>query len=442
MNYAEIFPAPIAAFVSEVSLATKAPADFVAASVLSAGAVIAAPITLKVRDGQYEWSNLYVGLVAQKGWAKSPAMKMALAPLCRLQTEEALAYEEQMEQHEKKLASVRGNRSRDAHEERAALESSAPMPNQHIVLTGGTMEGIVVSLYQNKKSRYAPHLLLHKDELRGFFGDMDAYRERGSDMEKYLSMYNGGDMTIRNVGRQFTLQGARLSILGSIQPEIFKSALDEKMHENGLFDRFMFFTQDGFPPPSDLCVSPCVKTISDYEMHMISAFIGYNRPEGGEGAPSAEMAYTTAQRDRLNAVCAEYHRIGGRHNTGAFKKWETNLFKLSIVLSALHKRARMDDDVLDLAIKYARHMVDQWLKSNRLHNQSDEEEIRRRILEWVEGAGDAGVAVSEITRKKYFRNRAPATTEAITSLVKDSLVREMIVQRHNYPAKILFQVQK
>lgn len=442
MNIDNIFPSSVASYIREISRATKAPESFVVMSVLASGTVVSGPLHVQVRDGHIEYGNLYLCIVAPKGWAKSPVMRMALIPLCNLQTDEAIAYERKRDDHEAAVSRLRGSRSRAAMDAKSELEACEPQPNQHMILTNGTMEGMLNSMHQNHRRGWAPHILLAKDELRSLFGEMDAYRQgKGGDMEKYLSLYNGSSMITRNMGRQFTVPNARLSVIGGIQPEIFKGTIDDNMHENGLFDRMIYVVENGFPPSSDLSVSPRTEILDAYSRHMTAAFMDFNRPEGGEGSVAIHYRYSQEQIARLNVVCAEYQRIGAKHNTGAFKKWETNLFKLSVTLAAMHRKARMDDDVLDGAIELNRYFVDQWVGAFRLHEQDEESMVRSRFIEWIRGRGDAGISDKDIHQSKFYRNRKLETRAAIESLIESGCIIKDRVKTGGKPSNVYFLVK-
>lgn len=441
MTYAEIFPAPVANFIRDVAIATGAPEDYMALSMLPVGAVCAGRMTLLVRPGHVEHPTAYCVIVGEKGHAKSAAMNMAIDPLVEIQTEESLAFDKAYAKHAEAEAALRGQRGERVAEAKAALAEEAPMPNQQLVITSGTMEGMLQCLHNNQEIGHAPHCIVFKDELRSLFGEMDAYRKKGSssggDMEKYLSMFNGADMTTRNVSRRFTIKKARCSILGSIQPDVFRRAMGDGTHENGMFDRMLFACASGFPKETNLLAIVPQQVLDFYRSHIKLCFMDYNRPEGGEGAPM-QLALSDNQRLRLQAVLTEYYRIGARHNQGAFKKWELNLFKIILILTALHRRGRVDDDIMEKAIMFARHLVEGWLHAVGINQRSDEDEIEARVLEWAKNRGDEGIKESEVTRTRYFRDRKVQTTTALANLVQSERLVRHVSKTSGRPAVVYF----
>jgi CRISPR-associated protein Cmr3 len=84
-------------------------------------------------------------------------------------------------------------------------------------------------------------LLINRDELKGLFGSLNAYRGgRGADEEQLLELFDGSGLTslrIKDGGRQFTR--SQLSIWGSTQPDVLRE-LVAKGDANGLWARFLF----------------------------------------------------------------------------------------------------------------------------------------------------------------------------------------------------------
>jgi hypothetical protein len=84
-------------------------------------------------------------------------------------------------------------------------------------------------------------ILAERDELTGWFGSMDAYKQGkgGSDRAAWLETYNGGSRRIERVGAGSTfVKNWSCSIVGGIQPEPLR-AIASSMHEDGLLQRFM-----------------------------------------------------------------------------------------------------------------------------------------------------------------------------------------------------------
>ena len=79
-----------------------------------------------------------------------------------------------------------------------------------------------------------------KDELAGFFKDMNKYRE-GGDMEHWLSSWSGGEINLnRKTAKSSFVERAFLPIMGGIQPSILDGFQTEENKSNGFIDRMLF----------------------------------------------------------------------------------------------------------------------------------------------------------------------------------------------------------
>jgi len=60
------------------------------------------------------------------------------------------------------------------------------------------------------------------DELSAFISGQNEYKQKGSDRESWLCLHDGQPARIVRAGKSVTLSGARISILGGIQPQVWK----------------------------------------------------------------------------------------------------------------------------------------------------------------------------------------------------------------------------
>src|SRR5262249_48619723 len=91
----DALPIPLRELVVEGAAALVAPPDFIALPLLvAAGAAIGNAIELELKPGWTEGPNLYAACVGDPGSKKSPAFRLAMQPLYRLQAALRRAYEE------------------------------------------------------------------------------------------------------------------------------------------------------------------------------------------------------------------------------------------------------------------------------------------------------------------------------------------------------------
>ena len=174
--------------------------------------------------------NLYGCLVARSGAKKTPVSRLlVLDPL-----------------HEMRLELARQNsRAYRAWEEqnrgvKASERTHEPRP-VHLVVSDFTAEALAEQLQLQEERGLG--LLIHRDELAGMFGNLNAYRSgRGSDEEQLLEAYDGSgfsSLRISKTGGGRFYECCHLSICGTIQPAILE-ALVANGDASGLWARFLF----------------------------------------------------------------------------------------------------------------------------------------------------------------------------------------------------------
>lgn len=128
----------------------------------------------------------------------------------------------------------------------AAPRPPAKPPVRRLVVEDTTVEALGVILADNPRGV----LVLH-DELSGWFGAMDAYRQGGNsgkDRAHWLEAYNGGPKRIDRLSRTpLLVPNWSVCVLGGIQPSAIRK-IAAGMAEDGLMQRFMIVMaseQDG-----------------------------------------------------------------------------------------------------------------------------------------------------------------------------------------------------
>ncbi|PHX88566.1 MAG: hypothetical protein CK536_00030 [Synechococcus sp. Baikal-G1] len=174
--------------------------------------------------------NLYGALVARSGAKKTPVSRLlVLDPL-----------------HELRLDLARQNKRayRDWEEQNRAVKASERTPEPkpvHLMVSDFTAEALAEQLQLQEERGLG--LLIHRDELAGMFGNLNAYRSgRGSDEEQLLEAYDGSgfsSLRITKAGGGRFYERCQLSICGTIQPAILE-ALVANGDASGLWARFLF----------------------------------------------------------------------------------------------------------------------------------------------------------------------------------------------------------
>ncbi len=253
-------PEAFAPWVHDVAERMHCPPDFVAVPLLVAGASLVARHVGIRPQRQTDWierGNLWALIVGRPGIMKSPAMSQALAPMDRLETRAAEAFNAQAAQHQaeamaEKLraeASVKAARAalaKDGGADVSALlagegEREAPTRRRYVV-NDLTYEKLGEILAANPDG-----VLSVRDEMRGLFLSL-AREESAPARAFYLQAWSGGRYTFDRIGRgTVTVEDARLSIIGGIQPGPLSELVQQARRgaaDDGMIERFLIAWPD------------------------------------------------------------------------------------------------------------------------------------------------------------------------------------------------------
>ena len=174
--------------------------------------------------------NLYGALVARSGAKKTPVSRLlVLDPLQELRLDLARQNKRAYREWEEQNRAVK------------ASERTAEPRAVHLMVSDFTAEALAEQLQLQEERGLG--LLIHRDELAGMFGNLNAYRSgRGSDEEQLLEAYDGSgfsSLRITKAGGGRFYERCQLSICGTIQPAILE-ALVANGDASGLWARFLF----------------------------------------------------------------------------------------------------------------------------------------------------------------------------------------------------------
>lgn len=171
---------------------------------------------------------LYTGLVAESGSVKSPAQKIPLLPLFRLQEEAEQDYQDALAGWEERCKAAKDNGE--------ALPPQ-PTPREYFV-TDATREAIIL-IQANQPER---GFLGWFDELSGLIRGQNQYRNgRGTDKEALLSGRDGTAQKVnRASGKRLFVKQSAYSLTGSIQPDTLRSLMGDFSDPSGQWARFLW----------------------------------------------------------------------------------------------------------------------------------------------------------------------------------------------------------
>ena len=135
--------------------------------------------------------------------------------------------------YNKKLKKYLDYQKLDKKEKERTEEIKKPI-NQQFIVSDVTIEALFDLHDDNPKG-----LGVFKDELAGWFKDMNKYRT-GSDLEAWLSSWSGSPASLtRKTAKSSFVDRPFLPVIGGIQPSIYERHLSGENKENGFVDRVL-----------------------------------------------------------------------------------------------------------------------------------------------------------------------------------------------------------
>ena len=242
----EHLPAALGRFVFDQSEIVGSDPGIIAISALVACAAVANDaIRLQPRLRDPTWTErpcLWGAFVGDPSVKKTPAVRRAISHVKRMDMDEGERSAAAMAQYR---TDAKIHAKAEARYVKAAADGSAGTaptppekpPTRRIIVEDATVEAMGILLADNPRG-----ILVMHDELAGWFGAMDAYRNGGGhskDRAAWLEAYNGGPKRIDRVTREpLLVRNWSACVLGGIQPSAIRKIAND-LTEDGLLQRFM-----------------------------------------------------------------------------------------------------------------------------------------------------------------------------------------------------------
>ena len=231
---AEVF-GPWGDWIAAAAECKGAAPDYVAHALLAvAGSLIGNTRWAAPQSGWTEPPIIFAALIGDPSASKSPAMDAVLDPVRQLESELAHDYADKLREHKDVAAIAAVSESAWKDEIRAAVKDGNEVPNRpaaayapdapvrpRLKFSDATPEKVAEILEVLWRS-----LLLHRDELSGWLGNMNKY-SGGGDRAFWLEAYGGRSYTVERVKRPepITVDRLTVAILGTIQPDRLSTLL-------------------------------------------------------------------------------------------------------------------------------------------------------------------------------------------------------------------------
>ena len=251
----DIFPQELQNYMINCNKTLNHSVDYMSSSLLFLTSIIVGnSLKIQVKRGWDEPASLWLSLVGKAGVGKTPSIKSITFPLNRLNNIEIKKYIEEAQKFEDYS---------NLNEKEKALASVVEKPKKtQFIVNDITLEALVELHNENPNG-----VGILKDELAGFFKDMNKYRE-GGDKEQWLSSWTGESINLnRKTAKSSFVENSFLPIMGGIQPGILDSFYTDENRDNGFLDRMLF----SFP---DLTIKPLsINEISQEQLDWYESYI-------------------------------------------------------------------------------------------------------------------------------------------------------------------------
>ena len=227
------FPNTVKRYLEECSEALQVdPAGLALSTLVGCASQIGNSTVLVIKNTDKRPCVLNGGIVGDTGIRKTAMVAQPLKPINQLQ--ETLFNIHDVHLDEWKAACRDAKRGNEPYPEE-------PVPEQ-LICSDVTLEALGPLLKNNPRG-----LLLQVDELAGHFGGMNQYHGgKGKDEAAWLSIYDAGPITVNRKGSKqpIYVPRAAVSIIGSIQPAVFREIFSGKMTDNGMASRYLWYSPE------------------------------------------------------------------------------------------------------------------------------------------------------------------------------------------------------
>ena len=423
-----VFPEPVSNFITSASKSIGCPPDFLAIPVLAVLATaIGCSCSIELKKGWIEGPRIYSAVVALPGSKKSPALNAATAPIRELQNEFRNEFIQQESDYQFQLSSYniqvelwKKRKPEEKKPEDQPISPPEPILRQ-IKTSNATMESLAKMLDTNKRG-----ILYEQDELAAWVKSMNAYRGgKGSDLESWLSFWNGSQTIINRVSakKPTIIDRPLVNVTGCIQPDLLSDLSGIK--QNGFFDRILAAFPDPIPQHYSTAELPDEITAA-YNSIVKSLFALQPLLETDGTETPVLMSFTASARieweqwnilhdNEMNSSDLPYYLLGVWSKLQGYM----SRFILIIQLTSNAYKNIIDKEIHPDSIKAAANLISYFKSHTRkIYRELYNSEMDRRIV----------LAVSWITRQGGKVTSRMILTNNVGKCATAHQVNELLVE--------------
>jgi hypothetical protein len=397
---------------------------------LAFAAAIGNYAVIRLKPGWNEPSVLWVALVAESGTLKSPVLDLALRWVRRRQAEAIDEYKRATDDLKRERDEELREGEPDESEPDEAEPAKVPPVLQRFYCSDTTVEALAPILLHNPRG-----VLLARDELAGWLGSFDIYKRGRADVAHWLTMHGARDLLVdRKSGEQRTIfvPRAAVSIVGSITPGGLRRALGEEHWENGLAARFLV----SMPPKREKCWTCAVidTSITDAMEQLFAKLYALRLVFDEKAQPQpVEFGLTKSGLRAWIEFYNEHAKFqvdATGHYAAVLAKIEGAAARLALMVHVVRMVSRdrtidnsdaVDAKSIRAGVAIARWFAHEAERAYAVLTESDEDEKRRTLLEWIERKGNTVTSRQLQQNVRRFRNDSEGAEKELDGLVKRGL---------------------
>ena len=374
-----IFPANVQHYINECSSKLNASPDFMGSAFLwLTSTLLGNTLKIQVKKGWIDSPIVWISVIGKAGVGKTPDLDLIVKPLNKLNEQEIVKYNKRYSEF-KTYESL----SKEDKEINETLEQ--PKRKQFIV-DDITIEGLVQLHEESPKS-----IGVYKDELAGFFKDMNKYRE-GSDLQFWLTTWSGKSYNVnRKTSGDSFLKKPFLPILGGIQPEIFETFQTQENKHNGFMDRMLFCNPNKKAqyPSIDEISTETLQAYQDY-VFRIKEIVDTDLTElddDGDINPFIVGFTEDAKKEFRKYHCELVDKQESENELdyfrGVFAKQITYIPRFSLIIAFLKslERDELIQEVTLSDVKAAKEVSDYYIKMTK--NNKTDNDLTKQIADVI-----------------------------------------------------------
>jgi hypothetical protein len=321
-------------FVREAAMSIGCAPDLIAIPLLGLlSSAIGNSRQVQLKRGWKESAAIFAVVVAEPGDKKTPAQKVALAPLWQAQKKYKKEYQEEYEVYEEELRHWEAERKVAAKQGEAAPPKPKEPVLKSVMVDDVTVERLADILDENPRG-----VTSAQDELSGWVLSMNQYKAggKGADRQFWLRVWSNAPVKVDRKSRKVPAIIAEpwVSVVGSIQPEILP-----ELHigrNDGMLDRFLY----SYPEPQRTRhTDEVVSATAERGVHELYESLADLKMPEAEGEPFPGTVQMTKDawevfKELAGKLSKEADALDfPRRLRGAWSKLEAYLARLSLILA-------------------------------------------------------------------------------------------------------------